>query len=86
MANGSLMKVESIAECSKGSILQCFWPALSDIGYWKPILLFFMSDRLGQVLLYSQINFYIQSTHGYAEYCDNYFFWTPRLINVYRCI
>ena len=24
MANGSLMKVESIAECSKGSILQYF--------------------------------------------------------------
>ena len=27
MTNGSLMKVESIAECSKGSILQFFWPA-----------------------------------------------------------
>ena len=27
-ANGSLM-VESIAECSKGSILQYFWPALT---------------------------------------------------------
>ena len=35
MTNGSLMKVESIAECS---ILQYYWPALSD--YWsrKPIL------------------------------------------------
>ena len=31
--NGSLMKVESIAECSKGSILQYFRPALSDNGY-----------------------------------------------------
>ena len=30
MANGSLMKVERNAECSKGSILQYFWPALSD--------------------------------------------------------
>ena len=30
MENGSLMKVESIAECSKGSILQYFRPALSD--------------------------------------------------------
>ena len=27
MENGSLMKVKSIAECSKGSILQYFWPA-----------------------------------------------------------
>ena len=32
MTNGSLMKVESIAECSKGSILQYFWPALSNLG------------------------------------------------------
>ena len=30
MTNGSLMKVESIAECSPWSILQYFWPALSD--------------------------------------------------------
>ena len=29
MANGSLMTVESIAECSHWSILQYFWPALS---------------------------------------------------------
>ena len=28
--NGSLMKVESIAECSPLSILQCFLPALSN--------------------------------------------------------
>ena len=52
MENGSLMKVESIAECSKGSILQYFWPALSNNRYWKPILVFFLSGRLGQVLLY----------------------------------
>ena len=30
MTNGSLMKVESIAKCSPWSILQYFWPALSD--------------------------------------------------------
>ena len=30
MTSGSLMKVESIAECSHWSILQYFWPALSD--------------------------------------------------------
>ena len=52
MENGSLMQVESIAECSKGSILQYFWPALSDNQYWKPIFVFFLSGRLRQVLLY----------------------------------
>ena len=52
MTKGSLMKVNSIAECSKGSILQYFWPALSDNWYWKPILVFFLSGRLRQVLLY----------------------------------
>ena len=45
------MKVESIAECSKGSILEYFWPALGDNLSWKPILVF-LSDRLRQVLLY----------------------------------
>ena len=53
MANGSLMKVESIAECSKGSILQYFWPALSNNRSWKTILVFFLSGRLRQVLLYT---------------------------------
>ena len=28
MKNGSLMEIVSIAECSKESILQYFWPAL----------------------------------------------------------
>ena len=37
MQNGSLMKVESIAECFPWSILQYFWPALSDNRQWKPI-------------------------------------------------
>ena len=46
------MKVESIAECSKGSILQYFWPVLSDNRSWKTILVFFLSGRLRQVLLY----------------------------------
>ena len=38
--NGSLMKVESIAECSPWSILQYFWPALSANWDWKPFLVF----------------------------------------------
>ena len=40
MTNGSLIKVKSIAECSPWSILQYFWPALSDTRSWKPILVF----------------------------------------------
>ena len=35
MTNGSLMRVESIAECSPWSILQYFWSALSDNWSWK---------------------------------------------------
>ena len=34
------------------SILQYFWPALSDNLSWKPIFVFFLSGRLRQVLLY----------------------------------
>ena len=35
MINGSLMKVECITECSKGSILFYFWPAFRDNRSWK---------------------------------------------------
>ena len=52
MTNGSLMKVESIAECSPWSILQYFWPALSDNWSCKPIFCGFESDRFSQVWLY----------------------------------
>ena len=48
----SLMKVESTAECSRWSILQCFWPAVSDNWYWKPIFGLFESGYFKQVLLY----------------------------------
>ena len=34
------MKVESIVECSPWSILQYFWPALSDTWSWEPIFVF----------------------------------------------
>ena len=53
ITNGSLMDVESIAECSTWSILQYFWPALSDI--WHS----FLSGCLRQVLLYNQQSIYI---------------------------
>ena len=54
MTNGSYMKVKSIAECSPWSILQYFWPTLSDNWSWKPISGLFESGRLTQVLLYSK--------------------------------
>ena len=45
MTAGSLMRVESIAEiveCSLWSILQYFWPALSDNRSWKQFLVLLM--------------------------------------------
>ena len=42
MTNVSLMKVESIAECSAWSILQYSRPALSDNWSWKANLCFFL--------------------------------------------
>ena len=56
MTNGSLMKVKSIAECSKGSILQYFWPALSDNWSWKPVFGVFKSGHFTQVLLYTLLS------------------------------
>ena len=50
MTNGSIMKVESVAECSHWSILQYFWPAFKDNRCWKPILFFFLSGCLRQGL------------------------------------
>ena len=52
MTNGSLMKVESIAECSPWSMLQYFWPALSINWSWEPIFGLFESGHFTQVLLY----------------------------------
>ena len=46
MENGNLMEVKSIAECSPWSILQYFWPALSDNLYLKTNFVFFLSDHL----------------------------------------
>ena len=61
MDNGSLMKVESIAECSPSSILQYFWPALIDNWFKKQFLVFFLSGRLRQVLLYIYFLYVFQS-------------------------
>ena len=51
MTNVSLMKVESIAECSPWNILQYFRSALSDTRAWRPLLCLFESGRFRQVLL-----------------------------------
>ena len=60
MEYGSLMKIESIAECSTwilqnatlGAFCNTFDLNLSDIRYWKPLLVFFLSGRCRrQVLL-----------------------------------
>ena len=53
MTNGSLMQVKCIAECSKGSILQYFWPAWSRNWSWKPIFGLFDSGGFTQVFLFS---------------------------------
>ena len=61
MTNGSLMEVESIAECSPWSILQYFWPALSDDWSWKTIFDIFETGRFRQVFLYRHIFSWIVS-------------------------
>ena len=67
MTDGSLMKIKIIAECSPLSILQFFWPALSNNLSWKPILVFFLIGRLRQVLLY-HICFNLLCSDGYYPY------------------
>ena len=46
------MQVKSIAECSKGSILQYFRPSLSYHLSLRSLFCLFLSGRLRQVLLY----------------------------------
>ena len=52
--NYRLMLVRSIAECSKGSILQYFWPSLSYLLLLRSLFCLFLSGCLRQVLLYWQ--------------------------------
>ena len=51
--NGSLMKVRSIAECSLGAFCNTFELHLVIIGLENQYLVFFLSGRLRQVLLYN---------------------------------
>ena len=53
----SLMQVKSIAECSKGSILQYFRPSLSYHLSLRPFFGLFLSGCFTQVLLYCFIQF-----------------------------
>ena len=48
-----LMQVKSIAECSKGSILQYFRPSLSYHLSLRSLFCLFLSDRFTQILLYT---------------------------------
>ena len=50
--NGSLMKVESIAECSKRAFCNTFDLHYAVIGRKSQFSVFFLSGRLRQVLLY----------------------------------
>ena len=65
MTNGSLMKVESNAECSPWSILQYFWPALSNNWSWNPIYGLFESGCFTQVLLYINYKFWNCNSFDY---------------------
>ena len=60
---GSLKQVKSTAECSTGSILQYFWPALSDHPSWKPIfwLSFEWSLKTGFTVLTNKRLFLIEN-------------------------
>ena len=52
--NCSLMKVKSIAECSFGAFCNTFDLHLAIIGLENQFLIFFLSGRLRQVLLYAK--------------------------------
>ena len=51
-----LMQVKSIAECSKGSILQYFRPSLSYNMSLRPLFCLFLSGRFTQILLYIDLH------------------------------
>ena len=55
--NYHLMQDKSIAECSKGSILQYFWPSLSYQLSLRSLFCLLLSGRFTQVLLYLQKKF-----------------------------
>ena len=84
MTNGSLMKVESTAECSHWDILQYFWPALSDNYSWKQILAHFESGRFTQVVLYDV--HYVQLQNGEITISDVCKSWPSRQNTICKTI
>ena len=66
--NYHLTQVKSIAECSKGSILQYFRPSLSYHLSLRSLFCLFLSGRLKQVLLYriSPMNLFYQKACRYS--------------------
>ena len=59
--NYRLMQVESIAECSKMSILQYFWPSWSYQLLLRSLLCLFLSGRFTQILLYHNSIFFFRT-------------------------
>ena len=62
--NYGFMQVKSIAECSKGSILQYFWPSLSYLLSLRSLFCLFLSGHFTQVLLYCQWSLENGVTYG----------------------
>ena len=76
-----LMQVKSIAECSKGSILQYFRPSLSYQLSLRPLFCLFLSGRFTHVLLYCNVKksyfflkefLVLKGSAKYAEPLDNF--------------
>ena len=61
------MQVKSIAECSKGSILQYFRPSLSYHLSLRSLVCLFLNGRLTQVLLYVQMFLVNAHTELYSK-------------------
>ena len=57
--NYRLMQVKSIAECSKGSILQYFRPSLSYHLSLRSLFCLFLSGHFTQVLLYCKYRIFL---------------------------
>ena len=73
--NYHLMQVKSIAECSKGSILQYFQPSLSHHLSLRSLFCLFLSSRFTQVLLYCTYATLSQQhessmAHTYCDRCS----------------
>ena len=81
LQNAPLMQVESIAECSKGSILQYFRPSLSYHLSLRPLFCLFLSGRFTQVLLYI---YYSQYFWCHRLVCDCGISWSYLLVYCFR--